>query len=303
MNDDLSIKGASSSTRPPRASGAGRRARSLHKNHGPILALLDKLTGDDGEATLGRLMQQPECIDSLAAEIASGASIERIRKRALTLDTMISELVEADFAYVGLPKEARDCDFRTGFETYLRPVLGKRAQGFAAIFERLDRHTRPFIVETGSLRIPDNWEGDGQSTFQFDWYARTRHGSVFTIDINPASIDSARRACSGTTSTILNDSVAALHALGSVAGRPAALIYLDSFDLDLENPVPSAVHHAMEVMAARRLIGEGTIICVDDFDVPPLGQGGKGLIVDQFMSSIGAEVVYSGYQKVWQLSG
>jgi len=76
---------------------------------------------------------------------------------------------------------------------------------------------------------------------------------------------------------------------------------LDSFDLDLDNPMPSAIHHAMEVMAARNLIGAGSIVCIDDFNVPPLGPGGKGLIVDKFMENINAEVIYSGYQKIWKI--
>ena len=67
----------------------------------------------------------------------------------------------------------------------------------------------------------------------------------------------------------------------------------------LANPMPSAIHHAMELAAARPLIASGTIVCVDDFGIG--GEGGKGMIVDRFFSSIRAEVVYSSYQKVWRV--
>lgn len=295
------------------ASGTGRRkarASSKKADTGSITPevdlsvltrLLDGVSDNNGAAILDALKQNPAEIDPLINRIANSRAIEQCKKLTQTIDTMESGRIEADFAYVGLPEDARAMDFKSAYDVHLRPRLDKRADGFAVIFDRLDKHPRPLIIETGCLRVPDNWAGDGQSTFQFDWYARERQGSVFTIDINPASIDSARRACSGTTSTILNDSRPALHALGENSKKPASLLYLDSFDLDLADPMPSAVHHATEIMAARGLIGDGTILCVDDFDVAPLGSGGKGLIVDQFMNSIGATLLHAGYQKIWVL--
>jgi hypothetical protein len=57
----------------------------------------------------------------------------------------------------------------------------------------------------------------------------------------------------------------------------------------------------LELVAARTLMGPGTIICVDDYSVG--GQAcGKGLLIDQYFSSIRAAVLHSGYQKVWQLT-
>ncbi|GBQ68410.1 hypothetical protein AA103196_1937 [Ameyamaea chiangmaiensis NBRC 103196] len=267
-----------------------------------VSALLLRLGASAPEAVIERLVADPSAMEDVCRELAGGASIEKYRKLATTSNIMESGRVEADYAYVGLPDEAQGCDFDTGFRDHMAPRLGKRAESFAVMFDHLRRCERPLIVETGCLRVPDNWEGDGQSTFQFDWFAREHAGQVVTVDINPDSIDSSRRACSGVTSTILNDSVAALHMLGSLAARPAALIYLDSFDLDTSNPMPSAIHHATEMMAARGLIGPGTLICVDDFDVPPLGPGGKGLIVDQFMHGVRADVLFSGYQKVWRVA-
>jgi len=264
-----------------------------------IISLLDRMTEGNGNAILCQLRENPDSLENVARSISTSQSVETILKLARTQTRTIDWVTKADFDYVGLPSDAERYGFHIAFEKYIQSRVGKRADGFAAIFDALDRHSRPFIVETGCLRVPKNWEGDGQSTFQFDWYAREKRGSVTTIDINSESIDSARRACSSVTNTVLNDSVAALNALSTQAKEPASLIYLDSFDLDLLDPMPSATHHAMEIMAARNLIGPGTIVCVDDFNVPPLGPGGKGLIVDQFMESINANVLYTGYQKVW----
>jgi hypothetical protein len=89
--------------------------------------------------------------------------------------------------------------------------------------------------------------------------------------------------------------------LGALIDRPANLLYLDSYDLDPQNPMPSAIHHAMELMAAQRLIGPGTIVCVDDYGVGPKA-GGKGLVLDLYFSAIRAEALYSGYQKMWRVA-
>ncbi|UMM63557.1 hypothetical protein [Aristophania vespae] len=266
-----------------------------------VSAVFDKISDQGGENLIAQLSQGNETVDDIVDKIALSDRLEVRKKHLLTDNTMETGFVSADFSYVGLNAEIQALGFHNAFNQHIRPRLGKRADGFSVIFDVLRQQERPVIVETGCLRVPNNWEGDGQSTFLFDWFAREMHGTVFTIDINAASIDSARRACSGTTNTILNDSRAGLHTLGQITSRAASLLYLDSFDLDISAPMPSAIHHATEMMAARRLISEGTLICVDDFNVPPLGEGGKGMIIDQFMSSIGAEVLYSGYQKIWRV--
>jgi len=260
------------------------------------------ISGDDGTNLLAMLRDDGQSIDAVVERIAASAMLEARMKLQRTGTNNISWVTEANFEYVGLPVEAKRQDFRSAFDEYFRARLGKRAEGFATLFRQLDDQAHPLIIETGCLRVPGNWDGDGQSTFQFDWYARERGGHVITIDANPASIDSARQACSRTTSTILNDSVSALSSLGSIAARPASLIYLDSFDLDVNDPMPSAVHHALEIMAARQLIGPGTIVAVDDYNVPPLGPGGKGVIVDHYMNATGAHVLYEGYQKIWRIT-
>ncbi|QDH13362.1 hypothetical protein E3E12_03145 [Formicincola oecophyllae] len=287
-------------TTPPAA--ATPKKTTPHQKVKLLLSLLDRLTDGEGQASLERLATDPGAVEAVARDIATNTPVEVLAKTILTDTRPIQGVTEADYKYVGLPPEAEKCDFHTGYNTYLRPLLGKRADGFAAMYKMLDQQDNPLIIETGCLRVPGNWEGDGQSTFQFDWYAREKRGHVMTIDINELSINSARRACSSTTSTILNDSVAALNALSANAQKPAALLYLDSFDLVASNPMPSAMHHAMEVMAARRLIGPGTLLCIDDFNVPPLGPGGKGLIVNEFLNAINAEVLYSGYQKIWRVA-
>jgi hypothetical protein len=269
--------------------------------HERVVALLKGLGGvEQSQALLERLWDGTEPIESIVDSIVASPRLERLYKRSRTLDIGIEGPKEADKASVGLKDMPSSLSFPEQFQLAFRSRLGKRAEGFSALFDLLLTPRRNLLIlETGCMRIPGNWEGDGQSTFMFDALVRECGGLFFSIDAAAESVDTARRACSSATQLILNDSVAALYALSRIIPIPASLIYLDSFDFDQNDPLPSAIHHAMEVTAARSLIGSGTIVCVDDYALGPAG--GKGMILDKFFSSIQAEAVYCGYQKAWRV--
>ena len=265
-----------------------------------ILSVIDAIAGSGyGTRLFEQLSGSDESATSIAFDIAKSTKFGQLYKSARTLDIMKEGRKDADPALVGLPDLAFDLTFREQFEKFFQPQLALRAEGFQTIFDTvLSLHERPLIIETGCLRIPGNWGGDGQSTFMFDALVSERHGQLFSIDVTLESIDTARHACSSATQLICNDSVAALDALADLIARPVSLLYLDSFDLDIRDPLPSAIHHLMELTAARPLIGSGTVVCIDDYAVS--GQkGGKGMLVDRFCSQIRMATLYSGYQKAW----
>lgn len=285
---------------------AGRRCRPTERDSNQfrrIIGLLDQLSGSgQGRRLLDRLLKTDDPLETLANEIAATPALSRLYKLARTLDIMPVGQKEADPQFVGLAELDQSLPFNFQFKRFFLPRLGRRASGFAAIFEAVQSHCkRPMIVETGCLRIPGNWDGDGQSTFMFDALVREHHGVLLSVDITSESINSARRACSSATQLICNNSIAALHALSQIVREPVSLLYLDSFDLDHSDPMPSAIHHLMELAAARPLIGPGTIVCVDDYEVGDQ-RGGKGYLLDKFFSEIKAEVLHSGYQKAWRFS-
>lgn len=270
---------------------------------GRLVALLDRLAGEGaGRGLLHRLLAEGEPAQAVAEAIAASPAFAYRYKEAHTRDIGVSGPRPADPAFVGLPEPAAGRRFADRFRQEFAPRLGKRADGFAAIFAAVPAAPAPhglLLVETGTLRIPGNWEGDGQSTFQFDALVREAGGTFFSIDATVESVATARRACSSATSLVLNDSVAALHALARARPGPASLLYLDSYDLDAANPLPSAIHHMQEVAAAGPLLGAGTVVAVDDYGLG--GRGGKGMILDEFFAATGAEVLFEGYQKVWRL--
>jgi hypothetical protein len=266
-----------------------------------FIALLDLLAGPgEGQRVVQQLVHSDEPLEHIAESIASSATFECLYKLARTREVVGEETKEADAALVGLSEPAAGIRFEEQFHRHFKPRLGKRADGFAALFDALLRPRRDLLVlETGCIRIPGNWEGDGQSRFMFDALVRDRYGLFFSIDINLESIDTARRACSSATHLICNDSIAALHALSRALPMKASLLYLDSYDVDVADPMPSAIHHALELAAASPLIGPGTIVCVDDYGIG--SEGGKGMILDRFFSKIRAQVLHCGYQKMWRV--
>ena len=169
--------------------------------------------------------------------------------------------------------------------------LGKRHEAFAAIAELLPEGCH--IIETGTVRQIDNWEGDGQSTIVWDTLATNLGGTVTTIDINPIGAELVAELELQATTAIVGNS---LDVIPTLTGH-ADLLYLDSFDVDFENPLPAAAHHLSELMAALNLLAPGSLVAVDDNQ----DDQGKGSEVAWFLAEHGAVEIVRGYVRVWRI--
>jgi predicted O-methyltransferase YrrM len=169
--------------------------------------------------------------------------------------------------------------------------LGKRHAAFSAIAELLPDGCR--IVETGTVRMIDNWEGDGQSTIVWDTLATERAGSVITIDIDPIGAQLVEQLGLQSTTAIVGDS---LDVIPTLTGH-VDFLYLDSFDVNFEDPTPAAAHHLAELTAALDLLRPGSIVAVDD----NLDGVGKGSEVAWFLEGHGAPEIVSGYVRAWRI--
>jgi hypothetical protein len=137
-----------------------------------------------------------------------------------------------------------------------RSAASHRAEGFRKVFDHLDRFDRPVgIVETGCVRQQDNWAGDGQSTILFDRYAEFHpRSAVFSVDRDPEAAALCRSLVGGHVRIHAGDRLAYLK---SLADHPPAglefldLLYLDSFDVDFDDPLASAIHHLKELPRNR----------------------------------------------------
>ena len=99
--------------------------------------------------------------------------------------------------------------FSKFFES-IKNKLGIRKTSFTKIFQYLDNIKGLInIVETGCLRIKDNFSGDGQSTLLFDKYTQFRRekSKVYTVDINPKATEVCRSLVSDNVEIHTGDSV------------------------------------------------------------------------------------------------
>jgi hypothetical protein len=176
------------------------------------------------------------------------------------------------------------------------PRLDKRQSSFEAVFDFLNGIKNPLIIETGTYREEDNYEGDGCSTLLFDKYIECHGGSLISIDIDPKACKLAREA---TTEALVleRDSV---EALSEMEGH-VDLLYLDSYNIeDWNNDWAPAAHHLKELCAAKNVIHPGTLIVVDDNFVTKSGTLiGKGRLINELMESLSIEPYIFGYQIGW----
>ena len=186
-----------------------------------------------------------------------------------------------------------------------------RATSLSMVFEILDEKKDKdfFIVETGCMRADHGQLAlgdDGASTYIFDDFINYYDGEVASVDINPDNVAHAQKMVSDKTQVYCSDSVEFLWNIPQK--RKIDLLYLDSFDFEPEDPIPSQKHHLKELTAVMKNLRKGSIIMVDDnLNTPEfewftqIAQGGKAGFVKEFMKDIGAELLLDEYQIIWRL--
>lgn len=183
------------------------------------------------------------------------------------------------------------------FDIEFMPKLGARGTTFRAVIrEALASFASPNIVETGSMRMDNNWEGDGQSTLIWNSLVYFMKGEVTTIDIDQRAIDLVKERCPS-VKTQCSDGVLTIRGMVS----PIDILYLDSLDLDVKNPHPAAMQALGELTSAIPLLKPGSIVFVDDAPWQNGDIGGKGAYIAQYMKAINVPLITFGYQAAWKL--
>jgi len=207
------------------------------------------------------------------------------------------------------------------------PKLGVRQESFRKIFKYLDKLPDPIIiVETGCLRIKDNFNGDGQSTLLFDKYTQFRGNGakVHTVDIDPKSTKVCSEVVSKNVDIATEDSIKYLNKLTNKfysENKEVSFFYLDSFDVDWKSPEQSCQHHLKELVSIKKILKPGTLVVVDDSPiagylqqskkiegaldfvafgpVPHPTISGKGSLIHEYANQTGAKLLFSNYQSGW----
>jgi len=209
-------------------------------------------------------------------------------------------------------------EFWNYFNSFAYPQLAHRSETFKLAFQHLSNLQRPVcIVETGCVRNKGTFTGEGQSTVLFDKFSECVPGSlVHSVDISSESTDMCKSLVSSRVQVHTMDSVSFLKNKCRNLIAPHQyidLLYLDSYDVDFEEPHDSALHHMKELLAASPLISSNTLILLDDspsyasyfFDNGQMKLassqkiGGKGKYIASYMESIGASPIIQQYQVAW----
>jgi hypothetical protein len=111
------------------------------------------------------------------------------------------------------------------------------------------------IIETGTSA----WGTD--STRLWDSYVRKFGGSFCSVDIRREASQRLKWQLSKKSQLFINDSV---DFLAKESNLPADLYFLDSWDLDLGDPLPSATHGLNEYLAIEPYLEPGNLILIDD---------------------------------------
>tara|TARA_A100000164_G_C21916803_1_gene778627 strand:- start:1645 stop:2385 length:741 start_codon:yes stop_codon:yes gene_type:complete len=114
------------------------------------------------------------------------------------------------------------------------------------------------ILETGSAAHGT------KSSMLFASYVKVFGGRFDTVDINPEISRYYNYLESSNIRFHTQDSLEFINNLDDNTINSLDLVYLDSFDLDLQNPNPSQEHGLNEFLLLNRKLKKGTILSIDD---------------------------------------
>jgi len=172
----------------------------------------------------------------------------------------------------------------------------------------LNNNNNNNIVETGC----STHQGT-KSTTLWDKFVNSYGGNVYSVDLDNEAVTLANSVTSDKTLVTCSDSVEYLKTFT----QPIDLLYLDSYDVDFSNPLPSANHHLNEFNAVKHLLHKGSIVLIDDTPVsadwyddadstkrtnflPEMS--GKGSLVNIELEKMNATKILHQYQVLWVIN-
>lgn len=187
-------------------------------------------------------------------------------------------------------------------EQYLEGRIPTNNRRYTTLVKALDLMKErgvKVIVETGTSRDGlSNFEGDGGSSIIFSQFAKEYGAQFYSVDIDKVALNKASQAVEQVLGKvgenhhfIQSDSIQFLKDFP----KKIDFLYLDSYDYDFKNPAPSQAHHLKEIEAAYPHLTPQTIIMIDDCDLP---QGGKGLLVIDYLLKRGWKILENKYQVI-----
>lgn len=178
-----------------------------------------------------------------------------------------------------------------------KPLLGKsdRWDGFCFLMRDQLEREHPVIVETGTLREPGNWKGDGQSTRLWQWIMEHKRGVALSVDRSEKACELASRECPK-VNVVCQDSV---NFLRGFLPFGFTLLYLDSIEWGLtrEACIDCWMNQVAELAAVWGKLPSGCLIASDDSQSADVG---KPVLTRRLFEALGIQPEYDGYIVCWR---
>ncbi len=171
---------------------------------------------------------------------------------------------------------------------------------FKKAFEMFHANGGKTIVETGCVRLPNDW-GAGMSTFLFGEYAKKFGAKVWTDDISQVNMDCCREVTkefADYITYVVDDSLNFLREFP----HEIDFLYLDSMDCPLvDSPIDAGLlqsqnHQLNEMNIALPKMSSLGIVLLDDNG---FANGGKTKLTKMFLKGEGWREVLGGQQSLW----
>lgn len=163
-------------------------------------------------------------------------------------------------------------DFISPYKKSLESSGKSRLFYYEYIINKLVKLNRPIlVVETGTMwsSLESNM---GAFTLVFsDLIKNWTGGKLITIDISEENISKCKEVTKDYSESIeyvISDSVTYLESLDDETVKKIDLIYLDSYDFYVPDPIPSQLHHFRELNAVYNRLSDDVNIAVDDNFLP-----------------------------------
>jgi hypothetical protein len=198
-------------------------------------------------------------------------------------------------------------NFDTFIEPYKKYLIDSdsvnRMNYYDYILNKLYLLNRPVIVvETGTM-----WNGlennQGAFTLIFaDFIKNYTGGKIITVDISNDHINNCReftKNFSDSIEYVVSDSVSYLKSLDDNFVSKIDLIFFDSYDINLHEPLPSEIHHLRELLAVYDRLSDNVSLAVDDNLMPGswiewVVSDNNGKVVDKIIISSKNEMIGKG---------
>ena len=177
--------------------------------------------------------------------------------------------------------------------TYKTSMDG-RYETFYTAFELLQQLPNHNIIETGCVRMKDDW-GAGYSTVLFGEFCKIYGGKVITIDNSENHMNICKKLTENLSNNIIyivNDSLLELEH----TSFKIDLLYLDSMDIDLNGDrLPSQIHNLLEFKVAEKFLHDKSIVLIDDY----FDGNGKGKLTQIYMLNTGWSLIKCKQQQLF----